>query len=420
MPKVKRDQEADGEPEETQIWSDFIECDCRKEGDDQEEYREFGRDPGIRRIFRPATLAPLLAFPNKEHDVFEFFLEHTLIRQVHKNGKSLDELAEFDAASLIRSFFHGVTCLAIKGRTVHCPNIGAPNASLEDRPGVTGAEVPPQECLPHPVFDLDRRTLEGDGRFLLHGLYSKPVNWKPLLVGLGMVFCSLALGTQTASETDTMLRWAAGGLDRDASPHYLKSVSRENAVRVLQPVLKTEPSNTSGYFLAAWVLACKGIELSSNTQRVLRPALIWKENSTRDFTPTHGLAPDAVLLEDVPQALFLIVKSQRYQPALRALVTMPSDGAVAENQDDCLMDLLKQEPVTVMRLAATDKSIYRKLVDTVDWNVGPPASRKAFLSTLGATRWPNPKVRSTAVAFIRALRTPIHRDYGIHPPSLSR
>jgi hypothetical protein len=220
-----------------------------------------------------------------------------------------------------------------------------------------------------------------------------------------------ALAQTGLSQTDTLLRWAAGALDPEFNYASFKNISRQDAARLLTPIIAEQPSNTSGYFLASLLLACKGIDLRANTERVLKPALVWKENSTREFKSTNGLAPNAVLLEDVPRALFLIVKTQKYQPAVKALITMPSDGAVAENQDDCIMDLLKQEPVTVMRLAAQDKAIYDKLVDTIDWNVGSPASRSAFLGKLAAVRWPNTALRRKADALIRTLKKPIHRTY---------
>jgi len=194
--------------------------------------------------------------------------------------------------------------------------------------------------------------------------------------------------------------------ERDAKA--LASMTKATAIKAFRSMTK-DPRDSSSRVVAAFALAMKGVDVDSNLGRLIEPIKDAHDGKIDELTASRGLAENQILLEDVPNAIYLIYKTRHYPPALKALFTMPVDWPAAEYRDDCVMAQLRTDPVPVISLASSDPQIYGTLWDIVDWNVGGPGDRKLFITQLQSSKWPNKSLRDTAVRLAHDLSTPKNR-----------
>ena len=189
---------------------------------------------------------------------------------------------------------------------------------------------------------------------------------------------------------------------------FLQRMPKQEAEMEFGRVLKAEKADTSAYLVASFALAMRGVDMDANVIRICGP-LKDADGQIESIAPSGGLAKDQILPEDIPTALYEIYKVRHFQPALKALFTTPIEGAVAENRDDDVMNAISRSPVDVLRLATQDRSVYPKLWDIIDWNIGPMSDRLALIKRLKSGHWPNAQIRHTASRLASDLRQPKHR-----------
>ena len=189
---------------------------------------------------------------------------------------------------------------------------------------------------------------------------------------------------------------------------FLQRMSKSEAEKTFGAALKATKADTSGFLVASFALAMRGVDMDANVSRICAP-LKDAAGQIESIAPSGGLEKDQILPEDIPTALYEIYKVRHFQPALKALFTTPIDGAVAESRDDDVMDAVSRTPADVLRLAAQDAAIYSKLWDIIDWNIGPASDRQALIKRLKAGHWPSPEIRHTATHLANDLRQPKHR-----------
>ena len=135
---------------------------------------------------------------------------------------------------------------------------------------------------------------------------------------------TLALGCAASAnaQSDQAVQKAAKVLaEATKAESYFRAMDKAQAIKLFQPVLKESSPRTTGRFVAAFVLACKGVDLKNNVQKVLQPSVDWKSgfNPEEVLKPSNGMAEHDLVMEDVPEALYLIYRIQHYQPALHDL-----------------------------------------------------------------------------------------------------
>ena len=189
---------------------------------------------------------------------------------------------------------------------------------------------------------------------------------------------------------------------------YLQHMAKQDAAKLFGGFLKDTKPDTSGYLVASFALAMKGVDMDVNLIRIVGP-LKDANGQIESIPASGGLSRDEILPEDIPTALYTLYKDRHYPPALKELFKAPVDGAVAENRDDDVMDAMSHSAADVLRLATQDPEIYGKLWDIIDWNIGPISDRLALIKRLKAGRWPNPEIRHTAMRLASDLRQPKHR-----------
>jgi hypothetical protein len=222
------------------------------------------------------------------------------------------------------------------------------------------------------------------------------------VLGLSCAFVAAVAAAQTP------FRNVAAYFSGERKDDVLSKISKAMAVKEFSPMLKDSP-DSAGYVIAAFVLAMKGVDLDGNLARLVVPIKDAHNEKIEELTATHGLAENQILLEDVPNAIYQIYKTQHYLPALKTLFTMPVDWPAAEYRDDCVMAQLRSDPKPVMAMAAGDKKIYATLWDIVDWNVGAVTDRKIFIHRMQTARWTTPAMKRVALQLAHDLATPRNR-----------
>ena len=201
---------------------------------------------------------------------------------------------------------------------------------------------------------------------------------------------------------------AANVLAGEQPVKVLDSISKEQAIKEFTPLLK-ESQDSASFVIAAFVLAMKGVDVDKNLARLVAPIKDSHDGKIDELTATHGLAENQVLLEDIPNAIYLIYRTRHYTPALKTLLTMPVDWPAAEYRDDCIMTQLRTDAKPVLEMAQ-DVKIYATVWDIVDWNVGSMNDRMKFVARLKTTRWPNASTKKTALRLAHDVATPKNRS----------
>ncbi len=221
--------------------------------------------------------------------------------------------------------------------------------------------------------------------------------------------CHVGFQAHTSSGPQTPLLAAAALFSGEKSDTtFLEQMSKTRAEKEFGTVLQTQKADSSSYLVASFALAMRGVDMDANVARICGP-LKHAAGQVESITPSGGLEKDQILPEDIPIALYEIYKVRHFQPALKALFTTPIDGAAAENRDDDVMDAILRNRVDVLRLATQDQTVYSKLWDIIDWNIGAMSDRSALTKRLKLAKWPNPEIRHTAVRLSNDLRRPKHR-----------
>ena len=206
----------------------------------------------------------------------------------------------------------------------------------------------------------------------------------------------------------TAFQAAASVFSGEQDAKALLAISKASVVKDLNPFLK-DPRDSASRVVAAFALAMKGVDIDANLARMVEPIKDAHDDKIEELSASRGLAENQVLLEDIPNAIYLIYKTRHYAPALKTLLTMPVDWPAAEYRDDCVMTQMRVDPVPVMAIASKDAMVYSTLWDIVDWNVGAIRDRKSFISKLRSTKWPNRSVKETALRLAHDLATPKNR-----------
>lgn len=206
----------------------------------------------------------------------------------------------------------------------------------------------------------------------------------------------------------TPLQSAAAVFSGENNSKDLLAISKAQAIKVFSPLLK-DPRDSSSRVVAAFALAMKGVDVDANLARMIEPIKDAHDEKIEELEADRGLAENQILLEDIPNAIYLIYKTRHYDPALKTLFTMPVDWPAAEYRDDCVMTQFRTDPASVLALASKDAGIYNTLWDIVDWNIGGLADRKVFVRHLKDTHVPSKPLKQTALRLARDLMTPKNR-----------
>lgn len=184
---------------------------------------------------------------------------------------------------------------------------------------------------------------------------------------------------------------------------FLVSMPRQEAVAAFAPIQRSRYPDSAAYVVATFGLAMNGVEVPANVGRLVGPLKRFQDGKLAELMVSSGFAEGQVLLEDIPTALYRIYQARRSTEALQALIMAPMEGAVAENRDDYVVDLLRADPIPVLKLAASPP-VYARVWDIADWNIGLPQERRDFIRKLRTTPWPTPALKRTALKLASDLR----------------
>jgi hypothetical protein len=199
------------------------------------------------------------------------------------------------------------------------------------------------------------------------------------------------------------LQKAAAVLSEERPTETLGLMSKQVAIKVFTPLLKA-PSDSSGYVVAAFALAMKGVDTDTNLARMMVPIKSHKDEKLEELVASHGMAENQIMLADIPNGIYLVYKTRKYAPALKALFTMPVEWPAAEYRDDCVMAQLRKDPKPVLAMAANDPKIYATLWDIVDWNVGSINDRKIFIHRMQTAKWTTTPMKKAALQLAKDLK----------------
>lgn len=211
----------------------------------------------------------------------------------------------------------------------------------------------------------------------------------------------------TSANAQTPFLKVAAFFSSERKDNVLATMSKDDVAKDFSPYLK-DPQDSASFVIAAFALAMKGVDVDANIGRLVMPIKDSHDGKIDELEANRGLAQNQILLEDIPNSIYLIYKTRHYTPALKTLLTMPVDWPAAEYRDDCIMSQLRIAPDPVIALASQDKKIYSTLSDIIDWNVGAMPDRKAFVHRMETAHWP-PTLKATAIKLAHDVATPKNR-----------
>ena len=210
-----------------------------------------------------------------------------------------------------------------------------------------------------------------------------------------------------ASKAQTPIQKAAAVLSGEQPATALK-LSTKDATAAFAPLLKGSP-NSSGFVVAAFALAMSGVDIDANIGRLIIPIKNARDEKIEELTESNGLAENQIMLADIPNGIYMIYKTRKHLPALKALLSMPIEWPAAEYRDDCILAQIRKDPKPIFQMAGNDKNIYNTLWDIVDWNIGSPTERKVFINRLQTAKWTTAPMKKAAMQLSKDLQKPKNR-----------
>jgi hypothetical protein len=198
----------------------------------------------------------------------------------------------------------------------------------------------------------------------------------------------------------------------EISLHRLEKLLPRTNVSRWQRLQRLVAPDRRDYADVTLMLAYYGVEYDTNERRLLRPYYAWKRfqksvrtSSGGDVLPRSNSDASAADPVDVPGELALLYRKHHDRRSLGDLLSLETDGSIAEAQADVLQYLWDERPVTLLRAAYGSSTRLHVLADMLETGIETPADRAANIADLKAfSRRADARVAGSARRLIGLLR----------------